>query len=310
MKQGFTIFELIVSIMLTSMLLTATFTIYESITKASRRTQYVTTHDTKIMMIYNRLQKDLTGLSPLWFTKEPYKKLEAAKKESGDKSKPVDSDTKENGFFYSTNHDNESLNFMTFPTTSALQVYDSNNQPFIRVVYALTKNPKDDKTFSLMRKEIQDVTPDFKEDALLKKEGFYELASDIISCTTEYLFINAPMQPSDNKTKEEKKDEPAKMVTLKDWGVIKEKSEQHEHKPALPLFVKIKVTFASTNEKQQPTSTIVCRIPISPHNKLTPFVEKRNKTQKDTKDKDSKNTNKDKKEDHATKNTSTPKGKS
>ena len=276
MKPGVMILEVMVSMMIATVLMTASFTIYNQISKTAQILQRITSTDTQVMILQDRLQKDLVGITPLWFNKEQYDHLKAGQKKDDeqqpDEQQPSDSQHETNNFFYATNKENE-LDFFTFMTINAMQMYDSADQRFVRVVYKLEKK---DKTFTLLRKEIHQASNKIDTESFTKKQSFYPIVSNISKLEIEYGFINQPKHSK--KKKDESSDKTIEVKWLPDWGIVTEKTKTNEYKPALPETIKVKIQFLKEN-KQQHTYELFCSIPIDSTNKFNSVVQKKHKTE-------------------------------
>ena len=271
MKPGVMILEVMVSMMIATVLMTASFTIYNQISKTAQILQRITSSDTQVMILQDRLQKDLIGVTPLWFNKEQYDHLKAGQKKDNEQQ-PSDSQHETNNFFYATNKESN-LDFFTFMTVNAMQMYDSADQRLVRVVYKLEKK---DKTFTLLRKEIHQVSNKIDIEGFTKKQSFYPIVSNISKFEIEYGFINQPK--NSKKKKDESSDKPIEVKWLPDWGVVTEKSKTNEYKPALPETIKVKMQFLKEN-KQQHTYELFFSIPIDSTNKFNSIVQKKHKAE-------------------------------
>lgn len=289
-QPGFSLLELVIGMAVSTILISITFTIYNQISKAAQSIQRVTSSDTKIMILQDRLQADLNGISPLWFTKEEYDKIKAAKKDAKDSQEAKQSQPEAQGinFFYSENKQgNDKLNYFTFPTVNAMQMYGTTNQRFVRVVYALEQDPKKENLLRLRRKEIDQISSEFDKAAIQQSGTFYDIATNITNCTVTYEFIDQPKHKKGNGAKEKSTHEtikPAKLASVPDWGIVKEQEKKDKYKPPLPEFIKLKITFAqeqTTEEKQYELNFV---IPIDATNKINSFAQKHVKqTPKDAK---------------------------
>ena len=154
MKLGFSLLEFVIGMMIGSMLLTQTFIIYNGIAKSAQKTQKYTTIDTQLIITQNRLQTDLNGLCPLWFDKHAIESNQKNNNSAGDAKEPQREEKAEQQatpeqkeknqpklFFYAQNKD-KNLDYFTFVTTNALQMYGSESSPLIRVIYRLQPNKK------------------------------------------------------------------------------------------------------------------------------------------------------------------------
>lgn len=270
-KPGFSLFELIIGLLISTILTTICFTIYQQIARSTQFVHRTITNDTKAMILRSRLQQDLLGVTPLWFTPAKYEAL--AKKAGGpenrdDKTEQKESKVDENGdnFFYAKNHQDGTdkggtLDLFSFVTTSGMQMYGSESKMCVRVVYSLKKNPSSEQNFSLFRKEIE--AGEFSIKAASSSEYFYEIASLVKSCSVEYGFIDKPQA----KTKKEEKPEPQnqapeKITWLNSWEAKQDKSEKAEKKPLIPKFIKMKLVFFQPNIAHEQEYEFLLTTPI------------------------------------------------
>ncbi|MCX5924298.1 MAG: prepilin-type N-terminal cleavage/methylation domain-containing protein [Candidatus Dependentiae bacterium] len=291
-QRGFTLFEFAISMMISTMLMSAAFTIYNQVNKAAATVQKVTTNDTKIMILRDRLSADFEGISPLWFTEEMYEKLKSPEQATA-KAANSDSKIKRNNFLYAQSSD-KNLSFLTFVTTNPLQMYGENTARFVRVVYTLIPDTQNKDVFKLMRKEDKKPSADFDIEKM--KEGtFYELASNITKLSIEFGYID--------QTKKEDSGKKLSFTWAKEWDKKKKKSapdgkqdsKQKEAKgddtkkkdddetPDLPEAIKLKVSFFHDMEKPAIDYEIFFMIPINQEQGLKSFAEKRSQAQQKAK---------------------------
>lgn len=293
-KKGFTLIEFVISIMISSILLTAVFTIYNQIGRSINIIETITTDDTKIMIIKDRLQQDINGLSPLWFTKEEYEKIKNKDKatEPQAKQEQHDESIKAKNFFYAESK-NEQFYFFTFTTTNAMQLYGNDNKRFVRVVYMLKQKQNDENSFKLMRKEINNIS-DFDKKEILEKGSFYTIADDIKKCHFSYGFIDQPKPKQDknsanDKKQEELPDKPAEIKWPSEWGVVPEKTKRNGYQPTLPEFVRLKITFNQKRDNDEKNHEIYFTMPMQGSVTINSFAQKRHQEKQAAKDTQQKN---------------------
>lgn len=278
-KSGFTVIEIIVSIALTSILMTAAFTIYNQISKSAEILEEITTYDTKAMVLQSRLQKDFTGITPLWFKKADYEKMQSLSTDPAQQNSQnkFNENIVENNFFYAENEENGQLNFFTFITVNGMQSFGSANQRFVRVVYLLEKDAVKN-TFNLLRKEIKSISSEIEPQEITKSGSFYKLATDIKSFKIEYGFIDQPK----SKQNQTKNNERAQQKWLNDWGVVHEKTKTNEYKPGLPETIKITLSFTNNLNKEYEYILHILNS-INPANELISPAQKRHKLEQKNK---------------------------
>ena len=287
-NQGFTLIELVVGLMIGSILLTSSLAIYQNIAKSTTIIQKITSNDTRAMILKDRFAKDLIGISMLWFTPKKYeamkKKTTSSSSAKAKDSQNSDSENEEaenkkedtiakdeNNFFFANNNADGTLDTLSFVTTSALQIYGSNNKSFVRVVYFLKKDQKLENSLSLMRKEI-DPTELNKE--LLKNSGvFYELAGNIKHCSFEYGFINKITVV--NKNEKQNANKPTEISWVKEWNEKMDKSQSSTQKPIAPKFIKIKITFMQQTTSAEQEYDMCFINPVDTISPYTSFTQKR-----------------------------------
>lgn len=292
-KKGFTLIEVIIGMLISTLLLSAAFTVYNQITKSINIIQNITTDDTKLIILYDRLQQDFTGIAPLWFTKKQYEQAKkgTAKENNEEQAEQVaknkDQDIEHNNFFYAINKDNN-FAYFTFITTNAMQMYGSDNKRFVRVVYQLQAESNKENTYRIVRKEINKITPQFDKKIIEDQKDFYTIASNVKKCFFEYGFIDqAKPKEKKSQAKEKPKQEdkkPAQIAWHKEWGVVREDTKTNEYKPALPQYIKMKIVFANQQDKEGKEHELYITIPINGQIKLQPFVKKRQKQAKEAKE--------------------------
>lgn len=288
LKLGFSLFELIIGFLISTILTTICFSIYQRIARTTQFVQKITTNDTKAFILQNRLQQDFLGIAPLWFTPSAYEEMikktnaventntDQGSEEKSDDSKKTKADTekkREDNFFYSTNNQDESLNLFSFITTSSLQMYGSDNNPYVRVIYALKKTAQKDGSFSLYRKELP--AGEFDPQAAHTSGFFYEIASLIKKMTIEYGFIsNMRIQKNDEKKQEQPVEKETEMTWLKTWQTKQEKTESNVQKTIFPKCVKIKILFMQEKSNYEQEYEFIFTIPIDSINPYTSFTQK------------------------------------
>lgn len=281
-QAGFSVFEMVIGLLIGSILLTSSLAIYQNIVKSTTTLQRITTNDTKVMVLQDRLQKDLIGISMLWFTPKKYEAMNKQKNESKniakssqgqEKTKKESSSKKpqktgqDNSFFFAENN-NGNIRILSFVTTSALQMYGAESKLLVRAIYMLKKNSTDGHSFSLLRKEIE--AGELQLESLEKAGTFYELASNIKHCSFEYGFINGM------KTEEESKneDKQAKMTWVKDWNDKKDPSGNSIEKPVAPKCIKIKIVFLQQESSVEHEYNFLCMLECDNIAPYTSFTEK------------------------------------
>ncbi len=276
-QSGFSVLEVIISIMISALLMTASLTIYNQISKGALLVQRITQNDTQIMIVHNRLITDLQGLIPLWFTKEHYEKLKKTEEGKDDQkisSSSSDGSLKQNNFLYAQSN-NDQFDFLTFVSTNALQVYGDQLARTVRIVYMLKP---DGDTFKLMRKEESEISGDFSLEKL-KSGKFDQIAHKITKCIIEYGFIE-----TDSKKAGENKDleKPHEFKFVSKWGGATQSNTQEEKTPTLPDVLKLKISMQTNRSQDDVVYELFCTIPTSHAPSIKSFAQKRKEKQKES----------------------------
>lgn len=289
---GFSILELVIGLMISTMLITISFSIYYQIARSTQFIQRITTADTHAIILKDRLQKDILGIMPLWFTKKDYeesakiktptqqKEPEQEEQHESKENKQETSKNKENNFFYSSNHTtHNTLDCFSFITTNPLRMYGSSeHKPCVRVVYQLQKDTTHESHFRLLRKEIDDL--EFNSETVHSAGTFYEIASNIKTFSIEFGFID-PIKTSNQTEKKETaplQDKSIEFTWINEWDAKKESTIK---KPILPKIIKIKIVFIEekgTHEQEYNFCFLVPLDTITPH---ATFSQKRKPVEKD-----------------------------
>lgn len=274
LQSGFSVLEIIISIMISAMLMTASLTIYNQISKGALTVARITQTDTQIMILHNRLITDLQGLMPLWFTAQHYEQLKKTEqgKDAKEATASPNGSLKENNFLYAQSS-NDQFDLLTFVSTNALQVYGDQPIRTVRIVYLLQP---DGDTFKLMRKEEHEISGDFNLEKL-KSGKFNLIAHKITKCIIEYGFIETDKKKAE-ETKENQK--PFEFKFVSKWGGATESNTQEDKAPTLPDILKLTISI-QTNPNQDPKKyELFCTIPTSHAPTIKSFAQKRQEEKK------------------------------
>ena len=294
MKQpGFSMLELIVVMAVSAIIMTSLFQIYNQVTRNMIRVERFVFEDTQILALENRFEKDLSGLSAIWFTQG---EVETKQLADGEKNLPAPEKRKRSNYFYSVNKDGH-LDTLTFITTNALQSYGESQDRFVRVLYQIEVDPKHEDMYRLMRKEISMPTENIDEE-VFKQGKFYELVGGIKSIEMTYQLIDkielqklqqAKAKSADltdkqiqSKDSEEKK---PLIRSVKQWGMadIKQDEKKKESAPAqdedseksekqdlggaaVPKFVEMKIVFGASDKQLEREYKLEFSIPATVDN--------------------------------------------
>ena len=286
LKSGFSLLELVIGLLISTILITISFMIYQQIARSTQFTQRITTNDTKVMILKDRLQQDLLGITPLWFIPSKYdamtkqaktsstneESLETDTEKKTDTTKKEDDTQKEHNFFYSQNNQDGTLNLFSFITTSAMQTYGTPKRLCVRVVYLLKKDATKN-IFSLLRKEI--APEEFNNTTATSSENFYEIASLIKSCSIEFGFINIITATNkDEKTPTQDANKKTEFTWLKSWHAKQETAEKHQQKPIYPKCIKMKLVFVQEKTDHEQEYELCFITPIDSITLYTSFTQK------------------------------------
>lgn len=281
LKPGFSIIELVIGIMISSVLITISLTIYNQINKSCNKIQNITSQDLSMMILQKRMSDDLLGLCPLWFTQEDIKQSTQPKNIA-----PNTDSTKNNNYFYAQTTD-EQLDFMTFVSTNTLQAYPEPEHYIARIVYVLKKDLQKENFFTLQRKEETQISQEFNIEKI--KEGkFYTIVENIKKCKLEYGFIE---KPEDQKEQNVSKEWKFKWVQQWSEQQNKEKKDQKEKAPNLPDIIRITITLQEFTYQAETIHTFYCMLPQSKNISLTSLAKKRNEKEAATRRSMADNTN-------------------
>lgn len=289
---GFSILELVIGLMISTMLITISFSIYNQIARSTQFVQRITTADTHAIILKDRLQKDILGIMPLWFTKKDYeesvktktstqpKEPEQKEQHESKENKQETSKNKENNFFYSSNHTtHNTLDCFSFITTNPLRMYGSSeHKPCVRVVYQLQKETKKESLFRLFRKEIDEL--EFNTETIRNAGTFYEIASNIKTFSIEFGFIDPIKivnQIGDNKT-DISPDKSTEFTWINEWDAKKESAIK---KPILPKFIKIKIVFTEEKGTHEQEYNFCFLVPLDTITPYATFSQRRKPVEKD-----------------------------
>lgn len=167
MKQGFALLDLLVSIAISSIMSTVLFTMIFQMQKSENGINEVVSTSMQSALVYERLQKDLTGIFWPQFMLEakpavtPEKSEPKAEAEKTSKGLPKATPKKVVGpkiakILYSQNtpyNDLEILKECSFITSNPLQVYNDAKPRVARVIYTLVPEQEYVGSFELRRQE-------------------------------------------------------------------------------------------------------------------------------------------------------------
>ncbi|OGB86311.1 hypothetical protein A3J41_01825 [candidate division TM6 bacterium RIFCSPHIGHO2_12_FULL_38_8] len=280
LQSGFSVIEMLISMAISAMLMTASLSIYNQISKGAFTIQRITQTDTQIMILHNRLAADLQGLCPLWFTTEMYEKLKKSEKgDSKQSSMPEpsggSSSKKRNNFLYAQSNGKQ-FDFLTFVSTNALQVFGDKQLRTVRVIYMLQPEGQNLKTFKLMRKEDDTISGDLDLDKL-KTGIFYQIAHKITECSIEYGFIEIKGKKADTA---QSSDKPFEFKFVSQWGGVTQSEKEEDKTPTLPDILKLTLKIQHTPNQEPKSYELFCTIPTCHAPSIKSFAQLRQEESK------------------------------
>lgn len=217
MKSGFTLIELSIGLLLSGIIATALYNGFFVTNRVVDIADNFIVADFRSALVENQLGKDLEGA----FVPEESElsKTTTTQKETTEKKENKTIKTKETTVleektikplekvFYSSNGPEDSLRVLTFITNNPVKVYEkaTNVKPkprIVRVVYRLTPQENNPKSFSLIRQESSDLEFKAFEPNSAKPIRGYELASGIKNIKIEYTF---PVQKEERKKRKKER---------------------------------------------------------------------------------------------------------
>jgi len=299
-KAGFSVIEFVISIMISAMLMTASLTIYQQISRGMATIQVLTQEDIACTIVKNRLSLDLMGLCPLWFTAETQTsptspdtqpkagQLTQEVQPKAITTEPQNPNAQKNNYLFAQSKDNQ-FTYLTFITTSTLQTYVNPQYRCVRVVYALkqdeTKSKNKDQNnptlFTLQRKQESKISNTFDKETITQGE-FYTIAKNISKCVLEYGFIDASAQQREQQPEQE-----WKIKWVDHWGTSDNtpgnKNESNDYVPTLPDIIRVKLTIQENPDKPGKEHEFCCLLPQSKEATFQSFAQKRKLEQRNAK---------------------------
>ncbi|MBP9764911.1 prepilin-type N-terminal cleavage/methylation domain-containing protein [Candidatus Babeliales bacterium] len=266
-QSGFSVIEMLISMMLSAMLMTAALTIYNQINKGVNKVDLIATNDSAIMIFHNRITQDLAGLYPLWLAQKPSEETPKEPNQNAkEQEKPKDSNpaetTQQNEqglkalFLYAPEKkDQKHFDYITFITSNPMQTYPAQGQQSVRVVYKVVSDPNQPSAFMIQRKEETSISPYIDPEKIMGGD-FYTIVSSVQSIQIEYGFIE--------KSPEERKKNPDDPWTLKwvsSWG-SSDKTSSENYIPTMPDAVRIKITLIRKADQKTFDYESYCMIPV------------------------------------------------
>lgn len=228
MKQpGFTLIELTITLMITSMMVVMLYQVYAQSNDVIRRIRSFLLYTETLPLAYRQLEADIAGsFVPQQGYPETTEQMvtgtpvgQPQKSQEKQQEKPA----KIQEVFY-TQYEKDNLVLLSFITTNPMIAYGEITPRVVRVTYRLDKIADSD-LFKLMRSESSDLVFDKEK---IKKDGA-EIMTDIRKLSGKFFAL-----PQESKEKE-KKAETKEYRSFNRWS----KEEQKKTKRIIPDFVEI-----------------------------------------------------------------------
>lgn len=262
MKTGFTLIEIVVFLAIASAM---SIILFQSYFQTNRIVQFAGSmidSDRRIMIMQDRLEKDITGAFIPQYLKQQKEEVEEEKtiqKKLPEKQRPLPK------LFYSVNVGNR-LKELTFITSNPLPVYGAAKPRIVRVRYQLVADERHKGAFTLLRQEAKELDYGHIID---KEKGprAYEIADNIKTLTLNYV---SPGEKND--------EEQPSLKQAKEWNSDTQfKSEQKKKKRLLPQYVDMNIVLFDTTGKK--TIRYESRLPIY----ADPYLQEKNTDQQQKK---------------------------
>lgn len=235
-NKGFSLLEIIITLLLTAIILTAVMQVAFRATQQDAFAKKHVSKDVKLIVMHTQFLQDISGLCSL-----VYEHAEKSEEKSEKSAKPAEKqDNKQSDdikkYFYSVQKDNH-LDVLTFVTTHSLTFYGQDPKPLIRVTYTLAPGKDENSGFSLLRKET--TTLAFEE---AEKSGKYAVLLDgIKKFETTYFYVKPKKEEktgSEKGGKKSEKEELPELAAQKDWG-MQQPDEKEPIEQKIPSFILI-----------------------------------------------------------------------
>ncbi len=261
MRSGFTLIELIIGLLISSIILLALYSSFYVTGKVIKASDDIINIDVHIALVAHQLENDFSGIFvPLQLSSTTTTTIAAApnaKQPAKAPEQEKESPQKEiKDIFISSNKDT-SLQLLSFITNNPLQMYhkEGPTSRMVRVVYKLV--PNEDKTsFALTRQEATNL--DLKDFEIKGKQGIraYELTQNIKSLQVEYRYPE-PSKPEGKKETKESNPQDAKpeqqpitFKMVKEWGKENLPAKEKETIPKIPQCINIILELWDLHHRQ------------------------------------------------------------
>lgn len=273
-KSGITLIELVVGLLLSSLILTALFTVYGTISRTVARAQVTMERDHAVAIFQHQWRRDIQGVfAPPYPEKEIKKTKEqdvSAAKTVPDKTPAPAAEKKEKPkpikkIFDATQKD-ATLQALTFISTNPIAVYEKSqtgSKPrMVRIVYRLESDGKKPASYRLMRQESDTLEFDAFSSRAPKPIKAYELLANIKKLTIEFMVEKQEKQ--EQKEKEKKKGRSFK--SFAEWH-SDERFKEEKEVPLIPDIMRTTLVLADADTNQERTYHFDYVIPAA-HQKI------------------------------------------
>lgn len=251
-EQGFTLIELIIGLLLSSLLGTLLYTTFAQSSRTLRMVEENAELGVGIVTVLHQLEKDLAGaMIP---AHEPEEKKEQVEEKGATRPQQKPPEEKKEKKFFVAKLKNKQLDFLTFITTNPRSRHVSPApsvlpQPsLVRVLYKIRENKEHQGSFVLLRQESTNL------DLSSFEKKSERRPREIVVCNTvqkfDLQFLYRVQKEDDFETK-----------TVTEWGASQEEAKEEKEKPPL-LPQLIKINFELWDSQFQATRTIEYVMPV------------------------------------------------
>ena len=275
MKQGFTLIEILIALVIASLLGMILFNTFFQSNRSIQIVDSVIDLNMRAVVLGNQLEKDISGA----FVPRGKKKKKESEEKSEQKEKEKKKEEKQKPLkkiFYATQK-NDMLDMLTFITSNSLSTYCSDQigsaRPKIaRIMYKIEEDDDSEpanKSYRLMRKESPYL--DFDKAEKDKKNYAYELAAGIKDLKLEYIAVETEKDTEDEKAKPKKSLKKSKTRDKeKEEDTGKDEEKKKKKIKRTPDYVRITLSLWGNQKKSDETFTFVIQIfaqPVPPKKK-------------------------------------------
>ncbi len=248
-KPGFTLIEMMVAIVITSILGGMLLTIFLQTQRSVNRINETIDVDFEDSIIYNQLEKDISGIFvPQLFVDDrssESKKEKPAQPGQPPKQaqppKPKRKLARVKDALVSAN-EGKSIKNLSFITNNPLQVYGESKPRMVRVEYYLEPDENNSKQLKLYRRESNKIEMAEFKDADPRS---YQIAAGVKQFSLEFYAAKQPKKKEKKKEDEKKKEgeearkEVPELVPFAEWNDSTTKENKELYQELLPIFLRV-----------------------------------------------------------------------